>query len=62
MSNYRVYYTMTVSTGVVVEAPDAECAEDLGYGEIDATLCHHCASKMDLSGDWEPDPAGPEEL
>lgn len=58
---FTVILTSSVSTVVEVEietdglTPDEirEAAEEAAYPKIRASLCHQCASDMDMAGDWE---------
>lgn len=55
MPKYRVYYVQTASVAVDVEADSPEEAEEQGFDQLPAGLCHQCAGQMDLSGDWDVD-------
>lgn len=63
MKRYVVILVSSVSTSVEVEidtdglTPEQirERAEGAAYPEIQASLCHQCASHMDMAGDWEPE-------
>jgi predicted Zn-dependent protease with MMP-like domain len=52
---YTVYFTQTASAEVKVEAGDYNDAIERAWEDLPSSLCHHCASQVDLLGDWEPD-------
>lgn len=54
--SYTVYFSQSAGTAVRdVEADDAEDAIDKAYDDLPGGLCHQCAARIDLAGDWEPE-------
>lgn len=54
--SYTVYFTQIASASVRnVEAEDSEDAIDQAWDQLPLSICHQCASKVELAGEWEPD-------
>jgi hypothetical protein len=56
MPEFVYHFVQTVSTTVVVDAESWEAGEEEAWDKLPGGLCHHCASKVDESGDWELEP------
>lgn len=55
MSTYDVYLSTPAETVVrAVEAEDPDEAIELAYDQAPVVLCHQCAAKVDMAGEWEP--------
>lgn len=62
MPRYVVPFVQTAATYIEVEADSKDEAVELAWQEVDASLCHHCSRRVELSGDWDPDHSGVEVL
>lgn len=51
---YAVSFVNTTDTTIYVEATSQEEAADIAYEELNASLCHQCASQRN-DGSWEVD-------
>ncbi|WPH57693.1 hypothetical protein [Mycobacterium phage WXIN] len=55
LAEYQVWFTQSASAFAEVKAEDPEDAIDRAWNKLPGPLCHQCAGKVDMAGDWEPD-------
>jgi hypothetical protein len=55
MPEFTYVFKQTASHVVTVKADTREDGENLAYDELPVSLCHQCAHKYDMAGDWELD-------